>query len=262
MLGRTYHEESLERGAGVRLVGGVGDIIEGHRIRGHMPLPIGIQGARDAWAICECSAAQAVVARVGIGGTALPASGVPSASHGGNVSWQGRVMDEGRCPLLRWSHTAASSTVELARGSGDTLEVSAYMAEQYGVFPRTWERDRNRVRVFIRERRPGRVRRSRRPVRCGARDRPRNGAPESARSVSFAGRTSTWRTVVIRWRAENEKTGYEHRTPVTAEVLTVLEEARARNRTGGGAPVLPAPKDPFAVPGPVAGREGPGLQAM
>lgn len=28
------------------------------------------------------------------------------------------------------------------------------------------------------------------------------------------------------------------------------------------APVLPAPKDPFAVPGPVAGREGPGLQAM
>ncbi len=49
---------------------------------------------------------------------------------------------------------------------------------------------------------------------------------------------------IIRWRAENEKTGYEHRTPVTAEVLTVLEEARTRNRNAGNAPVLPAPKDP------------------
>jgi len=49
---------------------------------------------------------------------------------------------------------------------------------------------------------------------------------------------------IIRWRAENEKTGYEHRTPVTAEVLAVLEEARMRNPRGGGSPVLPAPKDP------------------
>ena len=49
---------------------------------------------------------------------------------------------------------------------------------------------------------------------------------------------------VIRWRAENEKTGYEHRTPVTAEVLAVLEEARTRNPRGGNSPVLPAPKDP------------------
>ncbi|MYE35882.1 MAG: tyrosine-type recombinase/integrase [Gemmatimonadales bacterium] len=32
----------------------------------------------------------------------------------------------------------------------------------------------------------------------------------------------------IRWRGEHEKTGYEHRTPVTAEVLQVLEEARVR----------------------------------
>ena len=49
---------------------------------------------------------------------------------------------------------------------------------------------------------------------------------------------------IIRWRAENEKTGYEHRTPITAEALTVLEEARMRNPGAGISPVLPAPKDP------------------
>ena len=48
---------------------------------------------------------------------------------------------------------------------------------------------------------------------------------------------------IIRWRAENEKTGYEHRTPVTAEVLAVLEEARMQNPRGWDSPVLPAPKD-------------------
>ena len=48
----------------------------------------------------------------------------------------------------------------------------------------------------------------------------------------------------IRWRAENEKTGYEHRTPMTAEALAVLKEARARNPRTGNAPVFPAPKDP------------------
>ncbi len=47
----------------------------------------------------------------------------------------------------------------------------------------------------------------------------------------------------IRWRAENEKTGYEHRTPITVEVLTVLEEAQRRNPRTGNAPMLPAPKD-------------------
>ena len=49
---------------------------------------------------------------------------------------------------------------------------------------------------------------------------------------------------IIRWRAKNEKTGYEHRTPITFEVLTVLEEARMRSPRTGNAPVLPAPKDP------------------
>ena len=34
---------------------------------------------------------------------------------------------------------------------------------------------------------------------------------------------------VVRWRAEHDKSGYEHRTPVTAEALAALEEARKRN---------------------------------
>ncbi len=49
---------------------------------------------------------------------------------------------------------------------------------------------------------------------------------------------------IIRWRAENEKTGYEHRTPLTAEALAALEEARMQNPRGGNSPVLPAPRDP------------------
>ena len=48
----------------------------------------------------------------------------------------------------------------------------------------------------------------------------------------------------IRWRAEHEKTGYEHRTPVTSEALAVLEEARRRNPGIGDVPLLPAPKNP------------------
>jgi len=58
-----------------------------------------------------------------------------------------------------------------------------------------------------------------------------------------------WRDIdmgagVIRWRAEHEKSGFEHRTPVTDEALRVLEEARTENRRSGDAPVLPAPRDP------------------
>ena len=48
----------------------------------------------------------------------------------------------------------------------------------------------------------------------------------------------------IRWRAEHEKTGYEHWTPMTAEALAVLEEARRNNPGIGNVPLLPAPKDP------------------
>ena len=48
----------------------------------------------------------------------------------------------------------------------------------------------------------------------------------------------------ILWRAEHDKSGHEHVTPVTAEALEVLEEAWRRNPGPGEAPVLPAPKSP------------------
>lgn len=49
----------------------------------------------------------------------------------------------------------------------------------------------------------------------------------------------------IRWQGEHEKTGYEHRTPITAMARAVLVEAWTRNPRGGNSPVMPAPKDPF-----------------
>ena len=49
---------------------------------------------------------------------------------------------------------------------------------------------------------------------------------------------------VVRWRAEHEKTGYEHRTPVTDEALTVLEQARRKTLGSGVTAVLPAPRNP------------------
>ena len=54
--------------------------------------------------------------------------------------------------------------------------------------------------------------------------------------IDFDGRT-------ILWRAEHEKTGYEHRTPVTNEAVGALEEARSHSHGAGDAPVLPAPRD-------------------
>ena len=48
----------------------------------------------------------------------------------------------------------------------------------------------------------------------------------------------------IRWRGEHEKTGYEHRTPITSMAQAVLVEARKRNPGIGDAPVMPAPKEP------------------
>ena len=58
---------------------------------------------------------------------------------------------------------------------------------------------------------------------------------------------------VVRWRAEHEKTGYEHRTPVTAEALAVLEEARELSLGVEDTPVLPAPDGCLEVRGPVVG---------
>ena len=43
----------------------------------------------------------------------------------------------------------------------------------------------------------------------------------------------------IRWRAEHEKTGYEHITPVTDEAVAALEEARRMSLGTGDVPVLP-----------------------
>ena len=48
----------------------------------------------------------------------------------------------------------------------------------------------------------------------------------------------------IRWRAEHEKTGYEHRTPLTDEAIAALEKARGRSSASGNAPVLPSTQDP------------------
>ena len=55
--------------------------------------------------------------------------------------------------------------------------------------------------------------------------------------IDFEGRT-------IRWRAEHEKTGYEHRTPATAEALAALEEASGMSAGTGDTLVLPSPRDP------------------
>ena len=57
--------------------------------------------------------------------------------------------------------------------------------------------------------------------------------------IDFEGET-------VRWRAEHDKAGYEHRTPLTPEALSALEEARRENPESGDAPILPAPKDPSA----------------
>ena len=48
----------------------------------------------------------------------------------------------------------------------------------------------------------------------------------------------------VRWRAEHEKTGYEHVTPLTDEAVAVLNEARRRNPAPVEAPVLHAPRNP------------------
>lgn len=48
---------------------------------------------------------------------------------------------------------------------------------------------------------------------------------------------------VIRWRGQHEKSGYEHRTPLTAEALAILEEARSHNPNSGDTPLLPAARD-------------------
>ena len=47
----------------------------------------------------------------------------------------------------------------------------------------------------------------------------------------------------VRWRAEHEKTGFEHITPLTDEAVAALEEARRISDGSGNAPGLPSSKD-------------------
>ena len=47
----------------------------------------------------------------------------------------------------------------------------------------------------------------------------------------------------VRWRAEHEKTGYEHVTPLTAEAVAALEKARSTGEGTEHGPVLPSPRD-------------------
>ncbi|MCY3706305.1 MAG: site-specific integrase, partial [Gammaproteobacteria bacterium] len=46
---------------------------------------------------------------------------------------------------------------------------------------------------------------------------------------------------IIHWRAEHEKTGYEHWTPMSAEAQAVLEEAASRRPRSANDPLLPSP---------------------
>ena len=47
----------------------------------------------------------------------------------------------------------------------------------------------------------------------------------------------------IRWRADNDKIGFEHRTPLTEYALAALQEARSHHLAIGDAWVLPSPAD-------------------
>ena len=49
----------------------------------------------------------------------------------------------------------------------------------------------------------------------------------------------------IRWRSEHEKTGYEHRTPLSAPALAVLRQAWRRSPRIEDAPVLPSANHPM-----------------
>jgi integrase len=48
----------------------------------------------------------------------------------------------------------------------------------------------------------------------------------------------------VRWRAEHEKTGYEHVTPLTLDAKAALGDARRMNPGIGDAPMFPADRNP------------------
>ena len=53
----------------------------------------------------------------------------------------------------------------------------------------------------------------------------------------------------ILWRAEHDKSGYKHTTPVTTEALDALREVRVMHPATGEAPVMPAPRNLWACMG-------------
>ncbi|HEU4700538.1 MAG TPA: tyrosine-type recombinase/integrase [Gemmatimonadales bacterium] len=49
---------------------------------------------------------------------------------------------------------------------------------------------------------------------------------------------------MIRWRAENDKIGFEHSTPLSSEIMAALQQQRAKTMAIGDAWVFPSPADP------------------
>ena len=85
-------------------------------------------------------------------------------------------------------------------------------------------------------------------VSCRAGGRARDGTPHRCHPPD------RWSDIdmeggVVRWRAEHDKSGYEHRTPVTAEAIAALEEARKRNPGIGDTPLLPRGQESLGVRG-------------
>ncbi|WP_420447283.1 tyrosine-type recombinase/integrase [Candidatus Palauibacter sp.] len=54
----------------------------------------------------------------------------------------------------------------------------------------------------------------------------------------------------VRWRCEHEKTGYQHRTPLSGQALAVLKQAWRRSPGIGDAPVLPSATNPLTCVSP------------
>lgn len=50
-----------------------------------------------------------------------------------------------------------------------------------------------------------------------------------------------WKSGLVRWRAENDKIGFEHETVLSPEALAALERARTERPAIGDSWLLPAP---------------------
>ena len=75
----------------------------------------------------------------------------------------------------------------------------------------------------------------------------------SAQSANSGGPTWTWEPESIRWRAEHEKTGFEHRTPVTDEALSVLGRGAEGEPPKRRRPSVARAQGPREQRGPPAG---------